>query len=60
MLHTWKGKPLEEMSREELIEALSRVGRELQDLHTSEAIEIRALGRVAKIGLDEAKKARGE
>lgn len=43
---TWYGKPVTELSRDELLEALEFVSSELRRLQTPGARRARALGRV--------------
>lgn len=42
----YAGKPIAEMTREDLIEALSQASSELRQLRNSDEIRARALGRV--------------
>lgn len=42
----WMGRPLTDLSRDELLEAAEHMARELHRLFTPEAIRIRSLGRV--------------
>lgn len=46
---TYRGAYLETMSREELIEAVRDLGRELHKHYTPEASEARALGRIEQL-----------
>lgn len=43
---SWRGKFLEDTTKEELIDAVKFMGKELQRLHSPCNIEARALGRV--------------
>lgn len=44
MLHTWKGQPVEELSRDELLEAVRWLSAEYHELMSPRAIRARALG----------------
>ena len=50
-LATWRGKPLDDLSREELIEALQWFAEQHRIVTSDEAIRERALGRVAAMRL---------
>lgn len=54
MIHTWMGVRLEDMTKDELIEAVRHLGRLAGVYHSSRAIHARALGEVEMIKRGEA------
>jgi|OM-RGC.v1.036374414 hypothetical protein len=53
----WRGKPLNEYSRLELIEIIETLGRMGQEINSPENIEARALGRVEMLTRQERRNA---
>jgi hypothetical protein len=53
----WRGKPLNEYSRLELIEIIETLGRMVQEINSPENIEARALGRVEMLTRQERRNA---
>ena len=45
----WRGNPLTDLSREELIEAIEWLAQALAQFYTPEAVETRALGHVEQV-----------
>ena len=47
-MKTWKGKAVEDLSRDELLEVIDYLGKQLQGLHSPEAIHDRIVGQVER------------
>ncbi len=45
----WRGKPIEDLSREEMIEVINFLANQVRELNSPENLEARALGFVAML-----------